>query len=100
MVLVALETVFANHIYQCENDLYRQRTGGGIGARITGVVARVVMDIWADKVHNVLAENQVIIYLLAKYVDDINIATSVMEPGAVWKMEDRKWRLAQDSAQK
>ena len=31
---------------------------------------------------------------------DINIAMSVMEPGAVWKMEDRKWRLAQDPAQK
>ena len=37
VVLIALETVFANHIYQCENSLYKQRTGGGIGARITGV---------------------------------------------------------------
>ena len=48
VVQVALEATFSNHIYQCQNNLYRQCKGGGIGARITGVVARVVMDLWMD----------------------------------------------------
>ena len=38
VVLVTLETTFANHIYQCQNVLYRQCQGGGIGAQITGVL--------------------------------------------------------------
>ena len=46
VVQIALETTFSNHIYQCQNVLYCQVKGGGIGARITGVVARVVMDLW------------------------------------------------------
>ena len=75
MVLVALETTFGNHIYQCRNNLYRQSQGGGIGARITGVVARILMDVWMDLVSKSLEENDVKVYLIAKYVDDINVAT-------------------------
>ena len=75
---MALETIFSNHIYQCQNKLYRQCKGGGIGARITGVVARVIIDIWMDLMSTYLKENNVITYLLTKYVDDINIATSLI----------------------
>ena len=41
---VSLETVFRNHIYKYSNNLYTQVTGGGIGATITGIVARILMD--------------------------------------------------------
>ena len=34
------------------------------GARITGVVARIIMDIWVDKIHNILEENNILVYLL------------------------------------
>ena len=54
--------------------LYRQLRDGGIGARITGVIARIIMDVWADKVSKILEDNRVVMYLLAKYVDDLNIA--------------------------
>ena len=84
---MALETVLSNHIYQCENSLYRQQTGGGIGARITGVIARIIMDIWTDKVSQVLEENNISIYLLGKYVDDVNIATSLAKEGSTWRKE-------------
>ena len=91
--MVALETVLGNHIYQCGNVLYRQKSGGGIGARITGVVARIIMDIWADKLHDILEQNQVVVYLLAKYVDDINLATSLIKEEATWVKKDNKWIL-------
>ena len=66
MVLIALETIHSNHIYQCGNTLYRQKSGGGIGAGIMVVVARIIMDIWDDKIHDILEENQILVYLLAK----------------------------------
>ena len=34
------------------------------------------MDIWADKVHTVLVENDILVHLLVKYFDDINKITS------------------------
>ena len=58
-VLMATETAFENHIYQCQNSLYRQLIGGGIGARLTGMVARVIMDVWMDKMSRILKENDV-----------------------------------------
>ena len=90
---MALEANFSNHIYQCQNSLYRQSKGGGIGARITGVVARVVMDLWMDLISTHLEENGITIYLLTKYVDDINIASSLIPKGEEWFMEGNRWRL-------
>ena len=78
---IALETTFTNHIYQCYNAIYRQRKGGGIGARITGVVAWIIMDLWMDLVTQTLEENEVVVYLMTKYVDDINVAISLIPRG-------------------
>lgn len=73
-VPAALEVCFGNHIYQCVNELLRQVTSGGIGARVTGVVARVLMDVWVDRLARKFKENKIFLYMLAKYVDDINLA--------------------------
>ena len=99
-MLVALETVLSNHIYQCKNSLNRQQTGGGIGARITGVIARILMDIWTDKISQILEDNNINVYLLAKYVDDVNIATSLAKEGSTWNKEGEKWRLVVTNNQK
>ena len=90
---IALETTFTNHIYQCQNVLYRQCKGGGIGARITGVVARIIMDLWMDLVTQTLEENEVVVYLMTKYVDDINVAISLIPRGYGWEKKGRKWKL-------
>ena len=63
VVLIALETILSNYIYQYGDTLYGKKSGGGIGARITGVVAMIIMDIWADKIHDILEENQILVYL-------------------------------------
>ena len=55
---------------------------------MTGVVARVVMDLWMDLISGHLKENKVATYLLTKYVDDINIATSCIPKGYKWQKED------------
>ena len=84
-IQAALEVCFGNHIYQCENELYRQVVGGGIGARVTGVVARILMDVWADKLARKLEDNAVVLYMLAKYVDDINLVAQVIPRGFSWQ---------------
>ena len=46
-----------------------------------GVVARVVMDKWEKKIREALSKNQVQLYLIGKYVDDVNLATSLIARG-------------------
>ena len=60
------------------SDLYRQVEGGSIGLRLTGVVARVVMDIWRDLMTASIRRMKVEIYLLIKYVNDVNLAVSLV----------------------
>ena len=91
---MALEICFKNHIYQCENFLYCQEIGGGIGARVTGVVARVLMDVWADKMASCLELNGILMYIMVKYVDDINTALQVIPKGHKWTQDDKeRWIL-------
>ena len=90
---MSLETVFSNHIYQSSNNLYKQTTGGAIGARITGVVAHIVMDRWADGLMRKLKEAEISTYLFTKYVDDCNLATSIVPKGFAWKKQKEAWRL-------
>ena len=51
------------------------------------------MDVWADLLNSNLEKNDVTIYLLAKYVDDVNIATSIIQKGYSWEKRDGGWRL-------
>ena len=39
------------------------------------------MDVWMDRMTEILQDNKVEIYLMVKYVDDINIATDLIEEG-------------------
>ena len=94
VVEIALRECFKNHIYQADNILYKQMNGEGIGSRVTGVVERILMDVWADSLSENLVKNKVIIYLLAKYVDDVNLAVSPISRGHSWKKkEDGSWKL-------
>ena len=55
------------------------------GVRLTGPVARLVMDFWADQLVLKMRENDITLYLLSKYVDDINILTSIINRGYQWE---------------
>ena len=39
------------------------------------------MDLWMDLVTQTLEENEVVVYLMTKYVDDINVAISLIPRG-------------------
>ena len=93
VVQLTLEQCFSNYIYQADNVLFRQVSGGGIGARVTGVAARVLMDVWADLLTSILGRNKVTIHMLAKYVDDVNLAVSPIPQGHSWHNIDGEWKL-------
>ena len=46
-----------------------------------------------DLVTQTLEENEVVVYLMTKYVDDINVAISLIPRGYGWEKEGRKWKL-------
>ena len=46
-----------------------------------------------DLIQHNLKENEVKIFLLTKYVDDINIATSLIPNGKMWVKEGSQWVL-------
>ena len=44
VIMVAIETSFGEHIYEFGGELYKQLEGGAIGVRLTGEVAKLIMD--------------------------------------------------------
>ena len=50
------------------------------------------MDLWMDLVTQTLEENEVVVYLIVKFVDEINVAISLIPRGYGWEEERRKWR--------
>ena len=87
---VMVATTFSNHIYVYRNDLFRQARGGAIGLRLTGVVARIVMDRWARLMIERLNQAEVSLFMLKKYVDDVNLCLALIEDGWFWQQEGRK----------
>ena len=90
MVSLALETavlaVMNGHLYSYDNKVRKQRKGGPIGLRLTGVLAKLAMLIWAREFIKVLATVSatmaaVMIYMLKVYVDDVNVVTEELPPG-------------------
>ena len=73
VIEVAVRTTFKNHLYQFEGRMRVQACGGPIGLRLTGVVARVIMDYWARKFRKLVDENELTVYMFKKYVDDVNL---------------------------
>ena len=99
----------SNHVYSFDGKVYKQTSGGAIGLRLTGVVARICMDRWAKELTRLLEENKVKVYLLIKYVDDVNFFLEAIAPGSrwvggkiatskQWEEEDKEAGLTKDRA--
>ena len=59
------------------------------------MVAQLLMDVWADILSRILEDNDVILYMLAKYVDDIILVLSIMQKGFSLEKdrEGGSWKL-------
>ena len=54
---VAVEDIFATHVYQFGGHYYHQTEGGPIGLSATGAIAKVVMADWDQKLLELLMKN-------------------------------------------
>ena len=50
-----------------------------------GEVVRIVMDIWSDQIRRSLLKSKIEVFLFAKYVDDVDVATKVIKEGYRWE---------------
>ena len=64
--------IMRNHIYQFDDQIKKQNDGGPIGLELTGDIAQIFM-MWFDCILlEKLKENNIIVEMYKRYVDDIN----------------------------
>ena len=86
VIEILIKVVMRNHSYKFKNKTYKQRKGGAIGLRITGSVCRIVMDRLLRKLRIKLENVGLVVYLLCKFVDDVNTAIEAVTKGTRWGM--------------
>ena len=92
VIEVAVRTTFRNHVYQFEGQMRVQAEGGPIGLRLTGAVARTVMDYWAKKFREMAKQNKMTLYMFKKYVDDVNLVMETLGRGYRWNGKAMEWK--------
>ena len=60
-------------MFMFDGKAYLQNEGGAIGLRLTGVVARIMMDRWSGIMKRRMTLNKMEYYLQIKYVDDVYV---------------------------
>ena len=87
---ILVKVTFGHHFYKWGDTVRRQASGGSIGLRGTGSVARTTMDRWISEYRRILTGAKVDIYLLKKYVDDVCIITRNLDWGARWNRDTQQ----------
>ena len=86
-----MRILFEHFTYKFGTTWYQQASGGPIGARITMVVARLVMSDWGKKYHKILVDSGIPPDLLGGYVDDGRQESGVLEIGMEFSKEAGKF---------
>ena len=92
VMMVAMRNVFKNHAYQFAGLYRRQRKGSPIGLRLTSLVARVVMDQWAEKFLVMVVDAGLTVHAMMKYVDDVNLVVAMLAMGTRWDKDKFTWK--------
>ena len=96
-----VKLVFTTYYYVWDGDIYHQEEGCPMGVQSSCPVSRVVMDYWADVVHELEERMEALVqinpvqyenfklYLLQKYVDDVMTALEEMKRGTRWDSRNK-----------
>ena len=68
---IAILFIMKNHIYSIDGTLKKQSQGGPIGLELTGDIAQIYMVWWDKELKRRLYENNIILLVYKRYVDDI-----------------------------
>ena len=85
---IALEILLHKHCYRFNGDIKMQEKGGPIGLDITGVVAKIFMCWWDEKLLEGIKKAKLNVALYKRYVDDINACVEVVKPVMIWSGEN------------
>ena len=86
----AIKAVMSNHLYSFNGEVKRQESGGPIGLKLSGSLAKVYMLYWSRCFIEAMGRAMVgitsfMLYLLKIYVDDTNLLCEVLPPGSRYK---------------
>ena len=73
--------MWENFSYRFGNKIYKQKSGGPIGARITMACSRLVMQQWGNAYTTILIKANIKLRLFGSYVDDIRQGTNIIPKG-------------------
>ena len=88
---IGTRACFELFTYKFGGEIFHQRSGGPIGARVTMCAARLVMQDWGGQVHRSLQLAKVEIGLLSGYVDDVRLGSTALRLGMRYQIESRSW---------
>ena len=81
---IAVRAIFSNHLYEFDNKTYLQSDGGPIGVRLAGTVARAIMANWDSTLNKIMAEHNLTVRIISRYVDDIATLLTAIKMGVRW----------------
>ena len=74
VIKISTLAILSMHSYQWNKDVKLQEEGAPIGLEIAGALARIVMLWWDKQFMKLLADNNILIHLYKRYIDDQNMA--------------------------
>ena len=78
---IAIKFIMKNHTYTFGNQIRKQSNGGPIGVDITGAIAQIFMMWWDKEFKTRLSSLLIVLEMMKRYVDDINMAMPPIKPG-------------------
>ena len=85
VIKISTLAILSMHSYQWNKDVKLQEEGAPIRLEIAGALARIVMLWWDKQFMKLLADNNILIHLYKRYIDDQNMAGKPLQPGTKWK---------------
>ena len=86
---IAIKFIMKNHTYTFGNQIRKQSNGGPIGVDITGAIAQIFMMWWDKEFKTRLSSLLIVLEMMKRYVDDINMAMPPIKPGTRYQDGER-----------
>ena len=92
---IGTRCIFENFTYNFGGESYKQMRSGPIGARITMVAARLVMQSWSRKYSSILLRAGLRLPYHGGYVDDGRQGSTTLRLGTVFNKEEKKFEICE-----
>ena len=96
MLEISVKFFFGNFMYTFGGFKFIQTSGGPIGARVTMLLARLVMQEWWDRSKAILKESDLKEYLRAIYVDDGRMMIEKLKEGVRYVKESSRFEFKKE----